>query len=710
MSDNDKISQFADDLILNKKDIVKKSRGRPPSKINKDGIKKYKKNNLSHNYLSICKNNKSGNLKVIKCSKSTTTNFCKDLSMTKVQINSEKKKRGRPKKITSPTIDIKSPTKFESSILSLITKNDSENEEDLFIDDIECKTETTLEAQNKLLNLLQKPPSFGDYTTNIMDNNIKQHGKKRGRPRKNDIKNCSNNKIPKVVKNVLDDSVTDTSIISTTNKHKDNSLNTKIKEEISTTNYEHSNKDKYNRKNKNFSISKLSTILPLNVLENSILPNSNNLGNLNCSHNINTSTETILPVKSDNIKSKSEKDNSKSSYNESNSFSSSNECNISSHLTEKTLSNLFKCDTIVPQIMEKKKRGRPRGSLASKNRPSDLLFTPNSDNLMEKILGSFSNDISIKKKRGRPYKINLSQVPANNILPTIDNNGQNLPNIDYSKAQKCGNKKIGNLSNTSNSHSLLISKEETKIEERNTDSQKLNCNSVQNIYDNKDDLQNGEENIIGDQKNETTVVVTLSSDGTYTISGNLPKIPKILICNGTIENSNECIKIPIQLIINNQSGNINSNMTPITLSPENLSRSESIPSGSDSNQVNESNIPARNNSFSSNAENHSNINIKKSSSNSCFDDQKNVLYTKLIHNESIISTNQGNNSIPCINKNFISPTSISGLEEEYNNRSEIFKPFMPKSILPINITSLRENSLYNRKGRASSLPPFSSPK
>ncbi|CEF66770.1 AT hook-like family-containing protein [Strongyloides ratti] len=707
MSDNDKISSIGDDLSFNKKDIVKKKRGRPPSKINKDGIKKYKKNNLPQNYLSLCKNNRNGNLKIFKCSQSMTTNLCKNLSTTKVQINSEKKKRGRPRKIPSSTIDIKSPPKFEDSILSLITKNDSENEEDLFIDDIESKTETTLEAQNKLLNLLQKPPSFADYATNIIENNMKQHGKKRGRPRKSDMQNCFSNKMSKVIKNVSDDVIKKNSTILAISKQKDKFSHTKIDEEKSNFNCEQSNKDKLTRK------------------KNSDLPSSNNSEQLNCDQNKITPANTPLPVISENLKNENEKQNTKLSSNESIMESSllNNQCDINSHLTGKTLSNLFKRDTIVPQIMEKKKRGRPRGSLTSKNKSTDSLLAKNNDNLMEKILGSFSKIIPVKKKRGRPCKINLSQVPANNILPTTDNDEKDNPlNLSHTETQEHDIKKIENVSNTSKSQEVFLLKEEENTEETETfmtknlsktDGPNLKCSNAQNIYNNKNNFQNKEGNLAVEQKNsinDTTVVVTLSSDGTYAISGNLPKMPKILICNGVIENSNECIKIPIQLIINNQSGNINSEMTPITLSPENLSRSESLPFGSDSNQINESTTSARNNSFSLNTENHSNITIKKSSSNSCFDDKKDALSTKLIHNESIISSDQGNNLIPCMTKNFISPTSISGLEEEYDDRPEVFKPFMPKSVLPINITSLRDDSLYDRKGRASSLPPLSSPK
>uniref|UniRef100_A0A0N5CGN1 Origin recognition complex subunit 1 n=1 Tax=Strongyloides papillosus TaxID=174720 RepID=A0A0N5CGN1_STREA len=723
MSDNEKILSIGNELLANKKDIVKKKRGRPPTKFNNDGIKKYKKNNLPQNYLSFGKNNKNENLKIIKCSKSTT-NICKKLPISKIQMNNEKKKRGRPRKNLSSTIDIKSPPKLEESILSLIAKKDTESDDELFIEDIECKTETTLEAQNKLLNLLQKPPAFSDFTiSNKIDDNIKQHGKKRGRPRKSDIQSPINGKSSKFTGNGLSEVKNN----SPTNKQKEKYSNDK---RTSLLNFENSPKDKSTRKRRKVSTDKSSSTMPFNITENSILTNSNS-ETLNINHsNTNLSGNASLSMTSEHLKSKNEKLNSKLSYNEPTKDSTlhQSQSDTTSHSTERTLSNLFKSEAIIPQIIVKKKRGRPRGSLTSKSKSNDSLLIPsNNDNFMEKILGSFSNDVTVKKKRGRPCKINLSNVKTDNILPTIDNGDQNSINLNHLKLQKLVHQRIENLSKISRSQDLLISKEKdthgegennTFTGEISSNSQNLNSSDLGTIYNKKVDLQNGGVNMDDEEKkslSESTVIVTLSSDGTYSIGGNLPKAPKILICSGVIENTNDGIKVPIQLVINNQSGNSNSDMTPITLSPENLSRSESLPYGSDSNQVNDSSTSIRNNSFSSNVENQSNGTIKKSTSNSFFDNQRDALSTKLIHNESILSPDEGSNINRCKPKNnIISSTSISGLDkEEYNdNESGIFKPFMPKSVLPIKITSLRDGSIYDTKSRAraSSLPPFGSPK
>uniref|UniRef100_A0A0K0G2W3 Origin recognition complex subunit 1 n=1 Tax=Strongyloides venezuelensis TaxID=75913 RepID=A0A0K0G2W3_STRVS len=719
MSDNEKILSIGNELLANKKDVVKKKRGRPPTKLNNDGIKKYKKNNLPQNYFSFGKNNKNENLKIIKCSKSTT-NICKKLPISKIQMNNEKKKRGRPRKNPSSTIDIKSPPKLEDSILSLIAQKDTESDDELFIEDIECKTETTLEAQNKLLNLLQKPPAFSDFTiNNKIDDNIKQHGKKRGRPRKSDIQSPINGKSSKFTDNGLSEVKNN----SPTNKPKEKYSNDK---RTSLLNFENSPKDKSTRKRRKVSTDKSSSTMPLNLTENSILTNSKS-GTLNIIHsNTNLSGNSSLSMTSEHLKSKNERLNSKLSYNDpsKDSILHQSQSDTTSHSTERTLSNLFQRETIIPQVIVKKKRGRPRGSLTSKSKSNDsLLNSSNNDNFMEKILGSFSNDITIKKKRGRPCKINLSNVKTDNILPIIDNGDQNSIELHNLKLHKLVHQKIGNLSKISRSQDFLISKD-THGEGENTlfkgeissNSQNLNSNDLGTIYNNKVDLQNGGVNVNGEEKkslSESTVIISLSSDGTYSIGGNLPKAPKILICNGVIENTNDGIKVPIQLVINNQSGNTNSDMTPITLSPENLSRSESLPYGSDSNQVNDSSTSIRNNSFSSNVENQSNGTIINTTSNSFFDNQRDALSTKLIHNESIISSDEGSNINRCKPKNnIISSTSVSGLDkEEYNdNKSGIFKPFMPKSVLPINITSLRDGSIYDTKSRASSLPPFGSPK
>uniref|UniRef100_A0A0N4ZNZ1 ATPase family AAA domain-containing protein 5 n=1 Tax=Parastrongyloides trichosuri TaxID=131310 RepID=A0A0N4ZNZ1_PARTI len=638
MSDNSKTSSFGNDSLINKREIInKKKRGRPPTKLLNNETKKCAKNNSSSiRILSSIKKSKLDGIKQLKWAKLKNSHKKTNVISKHNNISTEKKKRGRPRKIPiSSSDEINSTQHFENSLLNLMKQDDNESEKDFYLNNDECQTESTLQAQNKLLNLLQRPPAFIDYeTVNKKDGDFNQK-RKLGRPKKIDIKNCLDEKTEKLEDISLEKN------ISLKNENSNNKLTTN-----------------------NVKKTKICDLVKINENKSSMSKNFGgkfkkrlqniNQGEISTSIHVNGIISTICENGThDNGVDQTEKN--------------SNQCvglNNDSHTTEKALTNLFKNNTSIPQTIEKRKRGRPRGSIGKNKLDNNFLSCPTNDNIMEKILGSFPNEIPHKKKRGRPRKEKLLEISTNNSIKNEDNSDIDSPPFNNLGLQELINQKIEILS-------------------QNFDSKNCNYNLSEDILSNTNKMVKEKDDTCKESTsseikdiNEPKIIVTLSSDGTYTISGDLPKMPKTLICNAFIKNisTNESTKMPMQLIINNQGETSNSEMTPNTLSPENLSRSESTSFGSNSNNL-ISGISTKSNNCQSNTQDSIEEIIKNNDPSDFFEDQREESSSESIQNEPTLS-----------NRQFINVTNGS-LEYEKSN------DFL-----------LLNNQFIEKNTRASSLP------